>query len=105
MKMGAALTRQRKEFDGFGWHNGLNMNFKGPKHYREYLKSEGLAEYGNEKPPQQKEVETPIVDDATLKDFAKAGLKVSGREATALKSGEYMKSTEFKKDIAKLTAG
>ena len=103
MRMGQAIKRQRKTFDGFGWHDGLNMQFKGPKHYREYLKQEGLIEHGNEGPPQHKEAEAPPIDDETLKEFAKAGLKVSGREAAALKTGEYMKSAEFKADVAKLS--
>jgi len=103
MKMGKSISKQRKEFDGFGWHDGLNMSFKGPKDYKAYLKRENLIEAGNEAPPQYKDPEVNLIDDQLLADAAKAGIKVSGQEAEALKSGKYQKSEEFKKEMSKIS--
>lgn len=104
IKMGACLPKKQAGFDGFGWHDGLNMSFKGPKDYRDHLKREGLIEMGDAPPPQKKEVDTPLIDDETLKELSQSGLKVSDNEAKALKSGEYMKTQEFKNAVAELSA-
>jgi hypothetical protein len=43
---GWSQARREKSFDGYGWHDSLRMSFRGPRHYREYLKANGLVEAG-----------------------------------------------------------
>ena len=79
--------KQVKTFDGFGWHDGLNMAFRGPKHYRSYLKEHGLEEWGNEKPPVYSEESPPIWDDVLIKKVVDSGIEVGSVLAKALKEG------------------
>lgn len=80
--------KKRISFNGWGWHDGLQMNFKGPKHYREHLATNGLEEWGDAHAPQYREEENNIWDDESLKRAWDLGFRFSGREAAALKSGE-----------------
>ena len=36
--------KKEKDWDGFGYHSGLMMSFKGPRHYREYLKEHNMVD-------------------------------------------------------------
>lgn len=80
--------RQEKKFDGFGWHDTLKMSFRGPKHYREYLKQNGIEEWGNELPPKYTEIDPPMWDDKIIKKAVDAGIQIGSVMAQALKSGE-----------------
>lgn len=80
--------RQIKKFDGFGWHDTLKMSFKGPKHYREYLKANGIEEWGDSCPPVYDEKSPPLWNDEMIKKAVDAGIEVGSVLAAALKRGE-----------------
>jgi hypothetical protein len=80
--------RQIKKFDGFGWHDTLKMSFKGPKHYREYLKANNIEEWGDSCPPIYSEKSPPIWTDEMIKRAVDAGIEVGSVLAAALKRGE-----------------
>lgn len=79
--------RQKKSFDGWGYHESLKKVFRGPKDYKAYLKKNGIEEWGNENPPKYTEESPPVWDDAMLKRCWELGIEVSSREADALKKG------------------
>ena len=80
--------RQIKKFDGFGWHDTLKMSFRGPKHYREYLKENHIEEWGNCNPPSYSEESPPLWDDSLIKKTVDAGINIGSVLADALKKGE-----------------
>lgn len=81
--------RQEKSFDGWGWHDSLKMNFRGPSHYREYLKQNGLIEVGNERSPLYKEYEPPVWNEELIRKAINVhGINIGSVLAEALLSGE-----------------
>ncbi len=80
---------KQKSFDGWGWHDGLQMTFRGPRHYREYLKENGLVEASiNDKPIEDK-WDKPIWDEALIRRAINVhGLEIGSVLAEALISGE-----------------
>lgn len=80
--------RKRKTFDGWGWHDSLQMSFRGPKHYRAYLSAHGLEEWGDSEAPQYNEYEKPIWDDDMIRKAVGHGIEIGSVMAKALKSGE-----------------
>lgn len=80
--------RQQKGFDGFGWHDTLKMSFRGPRHYRDYLKANGIEEWGNEMPPKYTEANPPLWTEETIRMAVSHGVEIGSVLAEALKSGE-----------------
>lgn len=81
--------RQKKRFDGFGWHDSLKRSFKGPNDYRTYLKANGLIEVGNEKCPILEEYEPPVwTEELIRKAVSVHGIEIGSVLAEALLSGE-----------------
>lgn len=81
--------KREKSFDGFGWHDSLRMSFKGPAHYRSYLKENGLVEAGMNDKPRESEFKKPIWDeDLIRKCNSQYGLDIGGVLAEALMKGE-----------------
>lgn len=80
---------KQKSFDGFGWHDSLQMSFKGPRHYREYLKEHGMVEAGINDRPVEQVANKPIWDEGLIrKCINQYGIDIPGRLAEALLSGE-----------------
>jgi DNA-directed RNA polymerase subunit RPC12/RpoP len=86
MKSGRPL--RDSTFTGWGWHDGLNMSFLGPRHYRDYLRANGLVEAGNEAAPVYQESRQEIWDDATLKEAADIAGGLDGGTVRYLKEHE-----------------
>ena len=81
--------RKEKAWDGWGWHSSLQMSFKGPKHYRDYLRANNMEEWGNEDSPQHKEFRKPVWDEALIrKAINEHGIPIGSVLAEALISGE-----------------
>ena len=80
--------RQIKKFDGFGYHDTLKMSFKGPKHYREYLRENKIEEWGNCNPPVYTEESPPLWTEAMIKKAVEAGINIGSVLADALIKGE-----------------
>ena len=80
--------RQRIAFNGFGWHDSLKMNFRGPKHYRAHLKEKGLEEWGNEQPPLNDNGRGNYWTDETIRKAVQNGFEIDGELAKAMLSGE-----------------
>lgn len=83
-----AEGKRQKSFDGFGWHSGLQRNFKGPRDYRDYLKANGIEEWGDCDPPKFTEESPPYWNDETLKKASSCGMEIGSVLAEALKSGK-----------------
>lgn len=60
-------AKREKSFDGFGWHDGLQMSFKGPRHYREYLKANGMVEASIGDKPVEQVINRPIWDESLIR--------------------------------------
>ena len=81
--------RKRKTFDGWGWHDSLQMSFRGPKHYREYLAQNGLQEWGDSEAPQYNEYSKPVWDEQLIRKAVNDyGLEIGSELAKGLLSGE-----------------
>lgn len=80
--------RREKAFDGFGWHDSLRMSFKGPKHYRDYLKEHGLVEAGIGDRPSEHEYKPPRWDEDLIRLAIREGIEIGSVLAEALLSGE-----------------
>lgn len=81
--------KKQKSFDGFGWHDGLQMSFKGPKHYRDFLKANRMEEWGNEDCPQHKPFKKPVWDEELISKCINVhGLEIGSVLAEALLNGE-----------------
>lgn len=65
-----------RTFDGWGWHDGLNMFFRGPNHYRSYLKEQGLIEVGNDPFPTQKRANN--IDEFFSEDLLRETAQITG---------------------------
>jgi hypothetical protein len=89
--------KKEKSFTGWGYHDSLNMVFRGPGHYREYLRENGMEEWGDSDFPQYKESSPPLWDDVLIKKAVDLGIYMPGRLVEALKSGEidYPEDAEF----------
>jgi hypothetical protein len=79
-----------KLFDGWGWHDGLSMTFKGPNHYRAYLREQGLIEVGNDPFPKQESTlaEKEFFTDDMLRATAQITGGLDGQLVNALKDGD-----------------
>lgn len=83
------LERKReKSFDGWGWHDSLLMNFRGPAHYRQYLKENGLVEAGMNDKPIEGDFKKPLWDEDLIRKAISYGLDIPGQLAEALLKGE-----------------
>jgi hypothetical protein len=81
--------KPRERFTGWGYHYGLRMVFRGPAHYREYLKANNLIEAGNEKAPLWEEPVKPIWTERLIrKAINEYGMDIGSVMAEALLSGE-----------------
>ena len=79
-----------ERFTGWGYHAGLRKTFKGPNHYRSYLRENNLIEAGNEKAPLWEDPKQPPVWNEKLirKAINDYGIEIGGVMAAALMSGE-----------------
>jgi hypothetical protein len=81
--------KREKSFDGFGWHDSLRMSFKGPGHYRSYLKENNLVEAGIGDRPSEYVYEPPIWDEDLIRKAINVhGVDIGGVLAEALLKGE-----------------
>lgn len=86
---GYQQARREKSFDGFGWHSSLQMSFKGPRHYREYLKEHGLVEAGLGDRPTEHEYKPPRWTEDLIREMVQVhGMEIGSVLAQALLSGE-----------------
>lgn len=85
---GYVKASREKAFDGFGWHDGLRMNFKGPGHYRSYLKEHGLVEASLGDRPKEHKYEKPLWDEDLIRKCNQMGMEIGSILAEALLSGE-----------------
>ena len=77
-----------KKFDGWGWHDGLLMTFRGPAHYRQYLKENNMHEAGRDDCPTEEKFEKPVWNEELLKKACALGVEIGSVMAGALLSGE-----------------
>lgn len=81
--------KREKSFDGWGWHDSLRMNFKGPGHYRQYLRENGLVEAGIGDKPSEHKYEPPVwTEDLIRRAVNVHGIEIGSVMAEALMSGE-----------------
>ena len=86
---GYIQAKKEKGFDGFGWHSGLQMSFKGPAHYRQYLKENNLHEAGLNDCPVDKDFTPPIWNEELIRKAINVhGLEIGSVMAEALLKGE-----------------
>lgn len=80
--IGGANTRG----DGFktGYHPGLGIEIKSPKHFRDELKARGMVEVGNEKQVEKKK-QAKVMTDEVIKQAVDMGADISGQEVAKLK--------------------
>ena len=81
-------ARRQKSFDGFGFHDGLRMTFKGPAHYRQYLKENNLHEAGLGDRPTEHEYKPPRWDEDLIRQMVQNGMEIGSVLAEALLNGE-----------------
>lgn len=79
--------------DGFqiGFNPALGMHIRGRKHYNQVLKERGLIEMGKERVRPNEKIERKFIDESIVKAAVDMGASLSGVEADALASGEYVK--------------
>lgn len=81
--------KREKSFDGFGWHDSLRMHFKGPRHYREYLKEHNMHEASIDDRPTGQDYEPPIwTEELIRKAINEYKIEIGSVLAEALLSGE-----------------
>lgn len=86
---GYQAARREKAFDGWGWHDSLLVNFRGPNHYRSYLKENGMVEASVGDKPTEGKFDKPVWDeDLIRKANNEYGLDIEGVLAEALLAGE-----------------
>lgn len=86
---GYIKQKREKAFDGFGWHDSLRMSFRGPAHYRSYLKEHGLVEAGILDRPSEQVFKKPLWDEELIRKCnTHYGLEIGGVLAEALIKGE-----------------
>lgn len=81
-------ARRQKSFDGFGFHDGLRMSFRGPAHYRQYLKENNLVEAGLGDRPKEQEYKPPRWDEDLIRLAIHEGVEIGSVLAEALLKGE-----------------
>ena len=81
-------ARRQKSFDGFGYHDGLRVTFRGPAHYRQYLKENNLVEAGLGDRPKEQEYTPPRWDEDLIRLAIREGVEIGSVLAEALMSGE-----------------
>lgn len=85
---GYQAQKRQKAFDGFGWHDSLRVNFRGPAHYRTYLKENNLHEAGLGDRPTEHEYKPPRWDEDLIRQMVQNGMEIGSVLAEALLSGE-----------------
>lgn len=86
---GYIKAKKEKDWDGFGFHSGLQMSFKGPRHYREYLKEHGMVEASVNDKPTEGKYQKPIWDEALIRRcINEYKIDIGSVLAEALLSGE-----------------
>ncbi len=86
---GYLARKKEKSFDGFGWHDSLMMSFRGPAHYRSYLKENNLVEAGANDCLTEDKFTKPLWDeDLIRKCVQQYGIQIDSILAEALISGE-----------------
>jgi hypothetical protein len=85
---GYVKAKREKAFDGFGFHDSLQMNFKGPAHYRQYLKENNMHEASVNDKPMEEKYTKPIWDEDLIRKANSYGLDIGSVLAEALLSGE-----------------
>lgn len=86
---GYVKAQRVKEFDGFGWHDSLRMNFRGPAHYRQYLKENNMHEVDIGDRPCEGKYEPPVWnEDLIRKAINEYKIPIGSVMAEALLSGE-----------------
>lgn len=81
--------KREKSFDGWGWHDGLQRAFKGPKDYRDYLRANGLVEASiNDRPMEEKYNKPVWTPDLIRRMNQEYNMGIEDRLAEALLSGE-----------------
>lgn len=86
---GYQQEKKEKEFDGFGWHSGLQMSFRGPAHYRSYLKEHGLVEASFNDKPMDRPFNKPIWNEELIQKCVRDyGIEIGSVMTEALLNGE-----------------
>lgn len=81
--------KRQKSFDGFGWHDSLQMSFRGPRHYREYLRANNIEEAGLNDCPKYTEETPPLWTEELIRKAVNVhGIEIGSVMAEALLSGE-----------------
>ena len=81
-------AKREKSFDGFGFHDSLQMTFRGPAHYRQYLKENNMHEASVNDKPMEEKYNKPIWDEDLIRKANSYGLDIGSVLAEALLSGE-----------------
>lgn len=86
---GYVQGKREKSFDGFGWHDSLQMSFKGPNHYRSYLKEHGMVEASVNDRPTEGKYQKPLWDEEMIRKCINVyKIDIGSVLAEALMSGE-----------------
>lgn len=80
--------KREKSFSGYGFHDGLRMSFRGPAHYRQYLKENNLHEAGLGDRPNEQEYKPPRWDEDLIRLAIREGVEIGSVLAEALLKGE-----------------
>ena len=81
--------KKKEDFSGWGWHPTLQMHFRGPRHFAEYLKENNLVIAGQLEPPKYKEYTPPIwTEDLIRRAINVHGIQIGSVMAEALLSGK-----------------
>jgi hypothetical protein len=85
---GWVKAQREKAFDGWGMHDSLRVVFRGPAHYREYLKEHGMVEASLGDRPSESKYIKPIWDEDLIRKANSYGMDIGSVLAEALMSGE-----------------
>lgn len=80
--------KREKSFDGWGWHDSLLMSFRGPAHYRAYLREHNMVEASVNDKPMEEKYDKPIWDEDLIRKANSYGLDIGSVLAEALLKGE-----------------
>lgn len=81
-------AKREKSFDGYGWHDSLMMNFRGPAHYRQYLKENNMHEASVNDRPMEEKYNKPLWDEDLIRKANGHGMDIGSVLAEALLSGD-----------------
>ena len=81
-------AKREKSFDGWGMHDSLRVVFRGPAHYRAYLKEHNLVEAGLGDRPKEHEYKPPRWDEDLIRLAIREGVEIGSVLAEALLKGE-----------------